>query len=105
MSSAVPHVSSPRFGEHWARQWLDLARYADSNGFQADQLRESWAYRDWVIQALNDGMPFDRFTVEQLAGDLLPSATIDQQIAIEDSSYFWDLVLGGQKPYLFFLIH
>ena len=74
-------LSSPRFGEHWARQWLDLARYADSNGFQADQLRESWAYRDWVIQALNDGMPFDRFTVEQLAGDLLPSATIDQQIA------------------------
>ncbi len=74
-------LASPRFGEHWARHWLDLARYADSNGFQADQLRESWAYRDWVIQALNDDMPFDRFTIEQLAGDLLPAATPSQRIA------------------------
>ena len=74
-------LASPRFGEHWARQWLDLARYADSNGFQADQLRDSWAFRDWVIRALNDNMPFDQFTIEQLAGDLLPGATIDQKIA------------------------
>ncbi|MDF1753154.1 MAG: PSD1 and planctomycete cytochrome C domain-containing protein [Verrucomicrobiales bacterium] len=74
-------LESPRFGERWARQWLDLARYADSNGFQADQLRDSWAYRDWVIKALNDNMPYDRFTVEQLAGDLLPGATLDQKIA------------------------
>ncbi|MEM7394322.1 MAG: DUF1549 and DUF1553 domain-containing protein, partial [Verrucomicrobiota bacterium] len=58
-----------------------LARYADSNGFQADQLRDSWAYRDWVIKALNDDMPFDRFTLEQLAGDLLPEPTLDQKIA------------------------
>tara|TARA_B100001093_G_scaffold256893_1_gene245637 strand:+ start:18952 stop:22038 length:3087 start_codon:yes stop_codon:yes gene_type:complete len=74
-------LKSLRFGEHWARSWLDLARYADSNGFQADQLRDSWAYRDWVINALNSGMPFDQFTIEQLAGDLLPNATIDQKIA------------------------
>ena len=74
-------LASPRFGEHWARQWLDLARYADSNGFQADQLRDSWAYRDWVIDALNRDMPFDEFSVAQLAGDLLPGATLAQQIA------------------------
>ncbi len=74
-------LASPRFGEHWARQWLDLARYADSNGFQADQLRDSWAYRDWVIDALNADMPFDRFTIEQIAGDLLPDATLAQRIA------------------------
>lgn len=74
-------LASPRFGEKWARSWLDLARYADSNGFQADQLRDSWAYRDWVIEALNTGMPFDQFTIEQLAGDLLPDATLDQKIA------------------------
>lgn len=69
------------FGEKWARQWLDLARYADSNGFQADQLRDSWAYRDWVIGALNSNMPYDQFTIEQLAGDLLPSSTLDQKVA------------------------
>lgn len=74
-------LASPRFGEKWARSWLDLARYADSNGFQADQLRDSWAYRDWVINALNTNMPFDQFTIEQLAGDLLPDATLDQKIA------------------------
>tara|TARA_R110000850_G_scaffold96999_12_gene202676 strand:- start:839 stop:3922 length:3084 start_codon:yes stop_codon:yes gene_type:complete len=74
-------LKSPRFGEHWARSWLDLARYADSNGFQADQLRDSWAYRDWVIDAFNSDMPFDQFTIEQLAGDLLPNATLDQKIA------------------------
>ncbi len=74
-------LASPRFGEKWARQWLDLARYADSNGYQADQFRSVWAYRDWVINALNADQPFDQFTVEQLAGDLLPDATIDQKIA------------------------
>ncbi len=74
-------LGSDRFGEHWARPWLDLARYADSNGFQADQLRDSWAYRDWVIDALNANLPFDRFTIEQLAGDLLPNATLEQRIA------------------------
>ena len=72
---------SPRYGEHWARQWLDLARYADSNGFQADQLRDSWAYRDWVIEAMNADMPFDQFTIEQIAGDILPEATFSQKVA------------------------
>lgn len=70
-----------QFGERWARPWLDLARYADSHGFQRDDLREIWAYRDWVIRALNADMPFDQFTIEQLAGDLLPGATEAQRIA------------------------
>jgi hypothetical protein len=74
-------LASKRFGEKWARQWLDLARYSDSNGFQADQIREMWAYRDWVIDALNADMPFDQFTIEQVAGDLLPDATARQKIA------------------------
>ncbi|MGB0644959.1 MAG: DUF1549 domain-containing protein, partial [Akkermansiaceae bacterium] len=74
-------LDSPRFGERWARHWLDLARYADSNGFQADQLRPSWAYRDWVINALNENMPYDQFTIDQLAGDLLPDSNLSQKIA------------------------
>lgn len=74
-------LASPRYGEKWTRQWLDLARYADSNGFQADQFREIWAYRDWVIQAFNNDMPYDQFTLEQIAGDLLPNATLEQKIA------------------------
>ena len=72
---------SPQYGEKWARPWLDAARYADSHGFQRDDLHELWAYRDWVIQALNDDMPFDQFSIEQLAGDLLPNATQSQSIA------------------------
>ncbi len=71
----------PQFGERWARPWLDLARYADSHGFQRDDFRDLWAYRDWVIRALNDDMPFDQFTIEQIAGDLLPQATESQKIA------------------------
>ena len=74
-------LASPDFGERWARLWLDLARYADSHGFQRDDLREIWPYRDWVIQAIDRDMPFDRFTIEQLAGDLLPGATREQQVA------------------------
>ncbi len=74
-------LERPQFGERWARPWLDLARYADSHGFQRDDLRDNWAYRDWVIQALNADMPFDQFTVEQIAGDLLPDATESQKIA------------------------
>ena len=74
-------LKSKRYGERWARPWLDLARYADSNGFQADQLRDSWAYRDWVINAFNSGMPFNQFVIEQIAGDMLPSATTGQRIA------------------------
>ncbi|MGV3485580.1 MAG: DUF1549 domain-containing protein, partial [Planctomycetaceae bacterium] len=71
----------PAFGEHWAGRWLDHARYADSSGYPSDQPREIWAYRDWVIEAFNRNLPFDRFTVEQLAGDLLPDPSPDQLIA------------------------
>jgi hypothetical protein len=74
-------LASPQFGVRWARPWLDLARYADSHGFQRDDLHDLWLYRDWVVRALNADMPFDQFTIEQLAGDLLPNATEDQLIA------------------------
>lgn len=72
---------SPRYGEHRARYWLDAARYADTHGLHLDNYREMWPYRDWVIRAFNDNKPFDEFTVEQLAGDLLPDATVEQQVA------------------------
>lgn len=74
-------ASSPHFGERWARLWLDIARYADSNGFEKDLMREMWAWRAWVIQAFNDDMPYDRFVIEQIAGDLLPNATQSQVVA------------------------
>jgi len=74
-------LASPAYGERWARRWLDLARYADTNGYEKDRERSIWPYRDWVIQALNADMPFDQFTIEQLAGDMLPGATLDQRIA------------------------
>ncbi len=74
-------LASPHYGEHMARGWLDLARYADSNGYQVDLARSIWPYRDWVIRAFNQNLPFDQFTVEQLAGDLLPEPTLDQRIA------------------------
>ncbi len=74
-------LASPHYGERQARHWLDLARYADSNGFTVDGARSIWPYRDWVIQAFNTDLPFDRFTIEQLAGDLLPNATVDQKVA------------------------
>jgi Protein of unknown function (DUF1553)/Protein of unknown function (DUF1549)/Planctomycete cytochrome C len=71
----------PQYGERWARRWLDLARYADTNGYEKDRARTMWLYRDWVIKALNDDLPFDQFTIQQLAGDLLPGATLEQKIA------------------------
>ena len=74
-------LASHAYGEHWARQWLDLARYADSAGYADDQPRTIWAYRDWVIQAFNRNLSFDRFTVEQIAGDLLPEPTPNQLVA------------------------
>jgi hypothetical protein len=74
-------LASPHYGERWGRHWLDLARYADSNGYSIDSPRSIWPYRDWVIQALNRDLPFDQFTIEQLAGDLLPNATREQKIA------------------------
>ncbi|MCW5767681.1 MAG: DUF1549 domain-containing protein, partial [Phycisphaeraceae bacterium] len=74
-------LASPRFGEKWARWWLDLARYADTKGYEKDDRRTMWPYRDWVIRALNNNIPFDRFSLLQLAGDLLPSPTTDDLIA------------------------
>ena len=71
-------MDSPHYGEKWARPWLDLARYADSDGYEKDLSRPwAWRYRQWVIEALNRNMPFDEFTVEQIAGDLLPNATTE----------------------------
>ena len=74
-------LASPTWGEHRGRYWLDYARYADSHGIHFDNFREMWAYRDWVIKAFAQNMPFDEFTIENLAGDLLPNATLDQQVA------------------------
>ncbi len=74
-------LESPQYGERWARKWLDLARYADTNGYEKDKPRTIWPYRDWVIKALNKDMPFDQFSIEQIAGDLLPNATTEQRIA------------------------
>lgn len=74
-------LQSPHYGEHMAVGWLDAARFADTNGYQVDRDRELWPWRDWVIKAFNANMPFDQFTIEQIAGDLLPGATLDQKIA------------------------
>jgi hypothetical protein len=74
-------LRSPHYGERWGRVWLDAARYADSDGYEKDKLRQVWFYRDWVIQALNDDMPYDEFIIEQLAGDMLPGATQSQRVA------------------------
>ncbi len=78
----VDHLlSRQEYGERWARKWLDLARYADSNGYEKDRPRSIWPYRDWVVDAINQDMPFDQFTIEQIAGDLLPNPTRSQLIA------------------------
>lgn len=74
-------LASPHYGERWGRIWLDAARYADSNGYEKDAPREVWLYRDWVIDALNQNLPYNQFVIEQIAGDLLPNATQNQQIA------------------------
>ncbi len=74
-------LASPRYGERMAFRWMEAARYGDSNGYQTDGARDMWRWRDWVIDAFNRNMPYDRFTIEQLAGDLLPGATLDQKIA------------------------
>ncbi|MEK0446238.1 MAG: hypothetical protein RLZZ399_1559 [Verrucomicrobiota bacterium] len=74
-------LASPRYGERMAVDWLDAARFADTNGYQVDRDRELWAWREWVIQAFNRNLPFDQFTVEQIAGDLLPNPTLEQRIA------------------------
>ncbi|MEX0586651.1 MAG: DUF1549 and DUF1553 domain-containing protein, partial [Pirellulales bacterium] len=74
-------LKSPHYGERWGRHWLDAARYADSDGFEKDKSRSVWFYRDWVVAAINRDLPYDQFLIEQLAGDLLPSATQDQIVA------------------------
>jgi mono/diheme cytochrome c family protein len=74
-------LASPHYGERWARPWLDVARYADSNGYSIDAPRQIWKYRDWVVAALNRDLPFDQFVIEQLAGDLLPNPTTEQKVA------------------------
>jgi hypothetical protein len=74
-------LASPHYGERWARVWLDAARYADSDGYEKDKPRQVWFYRDWVIDALNRDLPYNRFLVEQIAGDLLPNATQDERVA------------------------
>ena len=79
MSTACSHRRA--YGERMAIRWLDAARYADTNGYQTDAERYMWRWRDWVIDAFNRNMPFDQFTVEQIAGDLLPNATLEQKIA------------------------
>ncbi len=74
-------LASPHHGERWARHWLDAARYADSNGYEKDRAREMWHYRDWVVEAINRDLPYDRFIIEQIAGDLLPGSGQDQLVA------------------------
>ena len=75
-------LASPHYGEKWGRHWLDVARYADSDGYRGDAFRpNAWRWRHWVISAFNSDMPFDRFTIEQIAGDLLPNATVEQRVA------------------------
>src|SRR6185369_1894479 len=74
-------MATPQWGEHRGRYWLDAARYADTNGIHFDNYREIWSYRDWVIRAFNENKPCDQFTLEQLAGDLLPDPTLDQRVA------------------------
>src|SRR5262245_24720166 len=74
-------LDSPHYGERWGRWWLDAARYADTNGFEKDRARSIWPYRDWVINAFNKDLPFDRFAIEQLAGDLLPQPTLETRVA------------------------
>ena len=74
-------LASPHYGERWARVWMDLARYADTQGYEKDRTRTVWPWRDWLIKAFNDDMPYDQFTIEQLAGDLLPNADSQQILA------------------------
>ncbi|HWL08296.1 MAG TPA: PSD1 and planctomycete cytochrome C domain-containing protein [Planctomicrobium sp.] len=91
-------LRSPHYGERWGRHWLDQARYADSNGFTIDGARIMWPYRDWVIQAVNQDMPFDQFTIEQLAGDLLPNPTKQQLVATGFHRNTMINEEGGVKP-------
>ncbi len=92
-------LASPHFGERWGRHWLDLARFAESDGYENDNLRpNAWRFRDWVVNAINDDMPFDLFTVAQLAGDLLPNATDEQKTAAGfHRNTLWNSAASGDK--------
>lgn len=98
-------LASPAWGEHRGRYWLDAARYADTHGYHIDNYREMWTYRDWVIDAFNRNMPFDRFTTEQIAGDLLPNRTLDQQIASGFNRCNMTTNEGGVIPEEFLVIY
>ncbi|MCZ6597217.1 MAG: DUF1549 domain-containing protein, partial [Planctomycetota bacterium] len=91
-------LASPRYGERQAQEWLDLARFADSNGDGYDGTRQMWKWREWVIQAFNGNKPFDEFTIEQIAGDLLPDATRDQRLATGFHRNHTIFTKGGQAP-------
>jgi hypothetical protein len=91
-------LASPRYGERMAFRWLDAARYADTNGYQIDGVREAWRWRDWVIEAFNQNKPFDQFTIEQLAGDLLPNPTLEQRIATAFNRHHRINAEGGVVP-------
>ncbi len=91
-------LDSPRYGEQQARHWLDFARYADTHGYHIDSHRDMWPWRDWVIRAFNENMPFDRFAVEQMAGDLLPDATLEQKVATGFSRNHMINYEGGAIP-------
>jgi hypothetical protein len=91
-------LASPRYGERMALRWLDLARYADTNGYQIDTERAQWPWRDWVINAFNSNQPFDQFTVEQLAGDLIPNATLEQKVASGFNRNHRITLEGGSIP-------
>ena len=92
-------LASPHFGERWGRHWLDLARFAESDGYENDRIRpDAWRWRDWVIDAFNRDLPFDQFTIEQLAGDLLPNATTEQRVATGlHANTLWNSAASGDK--------
>jgi len=91
-------LASPHYGERMAMPWLDMARYSDTHGYHIDSLRDMWAWRDWVIKAFNQNMPYDEFTIEQIAGDLLPGATQDQKIASGFNRNHMITLEGGAIP-------
>jgi hypothetical protein len=91
-------LQSPRYGERMAVRWLDAARYADTNGYQSDGVRSMWLWRDWVIDAFNHNMPFDQFTIEQIAGDLLPNPSREQVIATAFNRNHRSNAEGGIVP-------
>ena len=91
-------LASPHYGERMALAWLDLARYADTHGYHIDSQRDMWRWREWVIDAYNQNMPYDQFTVEQLAGDLLPNATLEQKIATRLQPQPPDQLRGRRDP-------